>query len=114
MTFVAFGLMAGVLSGLMGIGGATILIPLMTFFGGMTQHQAQGTTLAAMVPPIGILAAWVYYKSGHVNIPIAGLIVVGFILGAVVGAKTAVFLPTHILKKLFAVLLIGIGIKMWF
>ena len=71
--FLLLGLLAGVLSGLLGIGGGIFLVPALVFVFGLTQHEAQGTTLALMVPPIGLLAAWTYYKQGNVNLGIAAL-----------------------------------------
>ena len=79
--YIILGLVAGVFAGVFGIGGGLILIPAMTLLLGLTQHQAQGTTLAILVPPIGILAAWRYYQSGHVNLPLAGFICLGFVFG---------------------------------
>ena len=75
------GLLAGIFSGLIGVGGGVIIVPALVFLFGLSQHQAQGTTLALLVPPIGLLAAWTYYKEGHVDLKIAGLICVGFFLG---------------------------------
>lgn len=72
------GLVAGTFSGLIGIGGGTIIVPVLVFLFGLSQHQAQGTTLALLVPPIGFFAAWTYYKQGYVDLKIAALICVGF------------------------------------
>ena len=88
--FIFTGLLAGLLSGLIGIGGGIIIIPILVFFFGLSQKMAQGTTLALMVPPIGILAAWTYYKEGFVNLPIAARICARFALGGFIGAKFAV------------------------
>ena len=79
--YVLLGLVAGVLSGVVGVGGGIIIVPALIFFFGMSQHMAQGTTLALMVPPIGILAAWSYYTHGYVDIKVAVLVGVGFLLG---------------------------------
>jgi uncharacterized membrane protein YfcA len=78
----------------------------------MSQHQAQGTTLAMLVPPIGILAAWTYYQRGFVDIRVAALIAVGFFAGSAVGARFAVGVSNEVLEKLFGAALILIGIKM--
>ena len=78
MMCILLGLTAGVFGGMFGIGGGVILIPAMVYFFGLTQHQAQGTTLAIMVPPIGLLAAWRYYQSGNVKLGMAVLICAGF------------------------------------
>ena len=87
--YVLLGLVAGVFSGLIGIGGAIIIIPSLVLLFGLSQHTAQGTTLALMVPPIGLLAAWTYYKEGFVDLKIAGLICIGFFVGGLIGANVA-------------------------
>lgn len=112
--YVLTGLLAGSLSGLIGIGGGTIIVPILVFIFGLSQKTAQGTTLALLVPPIGILAAWTYYKQGYVDFPIAGLICVGFILGGLIGAKFATNLSSQILEKIFGIALLIIAIKMIF
>jgi hypothetical protein len=106
------GLVAGILSGILGIGGGIILIPAMVFLFGMSQHQAQGTTLALMVPPIGLLAAWAYYKQGFVDLKMAGFICLGFFVGGLLGAKFAVEIPEPILKKVFGIVMLGVSLKM--
>jgi len=110
--FLLLGLAAGVLSGLLGIGGGILLVPALVFVVGLTQHQAQGTTLALMVPPIGLLAAWTYYKQGNVDLKIAGLICLGFFLGGLFGAKLATVINAALLKKLFGVALLITALKM--
>ena len=112
--YLALGLLTGVCSGLVGIGGATIIIPALIFMFGLSQHTAQGTTLALMVPPIGILAAWTYYQKGFVDIKIAGFICIGFLIGGLFGAKLAVGLPAPLLKKMFGVFMLIISLKMIF
>ncbi len=112
--YIALGLLAGISSGFFGIGGAVIIIPALVLLSGFTQHQAQGTTLALMVPPIGILAAMRYYQDGNVNIRAALFICAGFIIGGFVGAKFASSVPVPVLKKVFAGLLMVISIKMLF
>ena len=76
--------------------------------------MAQGTTLALMVPPIGLLAAWTYYKQGYVDFKIAGLICLGFFFGGLIGAKLAVQIPDQILRKMFGVLLLFVSLRMIF
>ncbi len=110
--YIIIGIIAGILSGLVGIGGGTIVIPALIFFFGFTQHQAQGTTLALMIPPIGILAAYVYYRNGYVNIPVALTICAGFVAGGYIGALFATALPTPLLKKIFGFLLLIISVHM--
>lgn len=106
------GCVAGVLSGLIGIGGGVILIPSLIFLLGFSQHMAEGTTLAAMVPPIGILAALVYYQNNQVDIKAASLIAAGFLVGGFFGARLAQQFTSDMLQKIFAVMLIALGIKM--
>ena len=112
--YIALGLVAGSFAGIFGIGGGLILIPAMTFFLKMTQHQAQGTTLAILVPPIGILAAWRYYQNGHVNLPIAGFICLGFLFGGLLGASLVQGVSDPVLKKCFAVFLFLVSVNMFF
>ena len=111
---VTLGLIAGTLSGLVGIGGGIIIIPALVFIFGLSQKMAQGTTLALFTFPIGLLAALTYYKHGYVDIKFAALIIIGFLIGSLIGAKFAVRLPTEILTKIFAISVILIGIKMLF
>jgi uncharacterized protein len=112
--FILLGLIAGVLSGLIGIGGGVIIVPALVFLFGVSQHEAQGTTLALLIPPIGILAAWTYYKQGYVNLHIAGLICAGFIVGSYIGAKVATSISNATLEKVFGVALLLIALKMLF
>jgi len=112
LAYLFLGLVAGIFSGLMGIGGGVILIPAMVFLFGMSQHTAQGTTLALMVPPIGLLAAWAYYKQGFVDLKMAAFICVGFFIGGLLGAESAVTLPEPILKKAFGAVLLLVSLKM--
>jgi uncharacterized protein len=111
LAYIALGIFAGVLGGVLGIGGGIIIIPILVFVFGLSQHLAQGTTLALLVPPIGILAAITYYKQGFVDVKIAGLIAVGFVIGGFFGAKIATQLPTDILAKIFGITLILVGVK---
>src|SRR3990170_2654945 len=101
LLYILLGLIAGALSGLIGIGGGIIIVPALIFMFGFTQHQAQGTTLAMMVPPIGILAAWAYYTQGYVDIKAAALLCAGFVIGGYLGGKAAVSLSTPVLTKAF-------------
>lgn len=108
------GVVAGVASGVVGIGGGIILVPALVFWFGLSQHQAQGTTLALLVPPIGILAAWAYWKQGFVDLRIAGLICAGFIIGSVFGAKLSIGVSDQVLQRVFGVTLLLIALKMIF
>jgi len=111
-SFLFLGLLAGVLSGLLGIGGGILLVPVLVLIAGMAQHKAQGTTLALMVPPIGILAAWTYYKEGNVDLKVAALICLGFFFGGLLGARLAGSVDAMLLKRLFGVALLIAALKM--
>ena len=111
---ILIGLGAGILSGLFGVGGGIIIVPALVFFMGMSQHEAQGTSLGLMLLPIGILAVMNYYKSGNLDIK-AGLIIAGaFVIGGYFGSKISLNLDQLLLKRIFGVLLIIIAIKMIF
>jgi uncharacterized membrane protein YfcA len=112
--YIILGLAAGVLSGLIGIGGGIIIVPALVFLFGLTQHQAQGTTLALMVPPIGILAALTYYNQGYVNLKIAAFVCLGFVVGGWLGAKLATSLSNDLLERLFGIALLIVAVKMIF
>lgn len=108
------GLAAGILSGLLGLGGAIIIIPALVLFLGYSQQSAQGTALLMMVLPVGALAAYQYYKEGYVEIKTALIMAVFFFIGGYFGARFATEIPQGLLKKLFAVMLIVIAVKMLF
>ena len=110
--YILLGVVAGIFSGLIGIGGAIIIIPSLVLLFGLSQHTAQGTTLALMVPPIGLLAALAYYKQGFVDLKIAAFICLGFFVGGLLGAKFAIAIPDQLLKKIFGVVLLAVSIKM--
>jgi hypothetical protein len=95
-----------------GIGGGSILIPVLVYLFSFTQHQAQGTTLAAMVPPIGILAAYRYWQAGNVRIGVAGWICLGFVVGGLLGANLVQQIPASFLKKGFGVFLLFVSLQM--
>ena len=112
--YILLGLIAGGLSGLIGVGGGVIIVPALVFLFGMSQQVAQGTTLALLIPPIGLLAAWQYYQKGYVDVRVAVLIILGFLLGSVFGSKLAVIIPTKMLAKIFGITLLLISLKMIF
>jgi uncharacterized membrane protein YfcA len=114
LLYLLLGLVAGALSGLIGIGGGVIIVPALVFLFGFSQHQAQGTTLALLIPPIGILAAWMYYQQGYVDVKIAALICLGFFFGSFLGAKVATGLSNIVLERIFGVALLLIALKMIF
>ena len=109
--YLVFGLVAGILSGLLGIGGGIFIIPALVFLLGFSQQTAQGTTLAMMVPPIGLLAAWAYYSKGYVDLKVAGLMCIGFFIGGFLGAKFATALSGVTLSRIFGVAMLVISIK---
>lgn len=110
---ILLGIAVGYFSGLVGIGGGIIIVPALVLLFGFTQYAAQGTTLALLVPPIGILAVWKYYQSGYVNVKTAAIICVGFVIGSYLGSNTAVSIPQETLRKIFAILLVALGIRMF-
>jgi uncharacterized protein len=114
ISFVLLGGVAGILSSLLGIGGGVMLVPCLVFLFGMSEHLAQGTTLALMVPPIGLLATWEYYQKGNVDIGIGLLICLGFFFGALGGAKLAASLSNHTLSRVFGVSMLLVAVKMLF
>jgi len=114
IAYLVVGLVTGIMGGLFGLGGGTVLIPALVYFFKMTQHQAQGTSLAAMIPPIGLLAAIKYYQAGHVNIKIAALVAVGFFIGGFFGGALAQPVSDQLLKKIFGVFITIIGLNMFF
>ena len=111
---ILIGIAAGMLSGLVGIGGGLIIVPALVYFLGMSQHTAQGTSLGLILLPVGILAVLAYYKQGHVDVKIVGLLAIGFIAGSYLGSKISLSLSQETVKKIFAVLMILIAIKMIF
>lgn len=110
--YILLGVLAGFISGLIGIGGGVIIVPALIFLFGLSQHEAQGTTLALLVPPIGLLAAWTYYRQGYVDLKIAVCICLGFLLGSFLGAKLATNSPTILLERIFGGAMLMIALKM--
>jgi len=114
LILIVIGLSAGILSGFVGIGGGLLIVPALVLFLGLTQYQAQGTSLAMMLPPIGILAVMNYSKTGNVNWKYALILSVVFILGGYIGSKLTLSLSPHVVKKIFGVLLIFAAFKLIF
>jgi len=108
------GIAAGMLSGLVGIGGGLVIVPALVYFLGFSQHTAQGTSLMMILLPVGVLAVINYYKQGYVDMKVVWLLAIGFIVGGYFGSKIAISLPQETVKKIFAVLMIAIAIKMLF
>jgi uncharacterized protein len=114
LILIIIGLTAGFLGGMVGLGGGIILIPALVVFLAMDQRMAQGTSIAIMLPPIGLFAVYNYYKAGYVNIKYALVIAVVFMVGGYLGSKLALNIPASTLKKIFALLLVLIAAKMVF
>jgi uncharacterized membrane protein YfcA len=114
LMLVLTGLVAGALSGILGIGGGIILIPALVYLLGFSQFQAVGTSLAVMLPPIGVFAAYNYYKEGNVNMLYAIILAVVFMIGSYLTSKVAVKLPENVVRKAFSLLLFFTAIKMFF
>jgi uncharacterized protein len=112
VSLILIGILAGVLSGLVGVGGGIIMVPLLVMFFGFNQHQAQGTSLAVLAVPVTAVAVFNYYKEGQINIKYAAIIAVFFVVGSVFGSKFALTLDQKLLKKIFAVVLLVIAGKM--
>jgi uncharacterized protein len=114
MLLVLVGLAAGVLSGLIGIGGGVIIVPALVYILGFSQQAAQGTSLGLLLLPAGILAVLNYYKKGFIDSRVVGIMFVAFVLGGWLGSKWAISLPQDTLKKIFAVVLLLVAGKMLF
>src|ERR1700748_2242641 len=108
---LVLGVVIGIISGIIGIGGGAFLIPALVYFYGMSQKTAQGTSLATLLLPIGIFAFMTYYKAGHVNVKLAVLIAMGFVVGAWFGGLWAQHLSELALRRVFAAALIVLAIK---
>jgi uncharacterized membrane protein YfcA len=111
---IVIGIVTGVVAGMLGIGGAIIMIPALVFFLGFSQQMAQGTSLAVMLPPVGILATYNYWKAGHVDWKVALILAATFIIGSYFGSKFALTIPQVTLKKIFGILLLLVAARMLF
>jgi len=112
ITLLIIGLAAGILSGLVGVGGGLIVVPALIFFLGYSQHQAQGTSLGLLLLPVGILAVINYYNKGQVDIKVVAVMGIAFVLGGWLGSKMALRLPADTVKKIFAVFLFYSAFKL--
>lgn len=112
LILIAIGLIAGIFSGIVGLGGGIIIIPALIYLVGLTQKEAQGTSLALMLPPIGLLAAINYYKAGAINLKYAIVIALAFLFGGYIGSKIALGLSDQTLRKIFAFALLILGMRM--
>jgi uncharacterized membrane protein YfcA len=114
MLGILVGLIGGTLSGLTGLGGGFIMVPLLVFCFGMTQHAAQGTSLAVLLPPLGLMAFLQYYRNGHVDVQVAVLVALGFFFGGWLGGWSAQLVSGPVLRKGFAVVMALIAVDMFF
>jgi uncharacterized membrane protein YfcA len=114
LIIILIGVAAGILGGLVGVGGGIIIVPALVYFIGFSQKTAQGTSLGLIMLPVGILGVLQYYKQGHVDFKVVGILAIGFLIGSFFGSKVALGLSQEIIKKLFAGLMIIIAIKMLF
>jgi uncharacterized protein len=108
------GLAAGILSGLFGIGGGVIIVPLLVLGLGFTIQQAAGTSLAALLLPVGLFGAIQYWQAGQVNVLNAAMLALGLLVGAYLGARLGLSLPTEVVQRAFGVLLVVVGIRFVF
>ncbi len=111
---ICIGIAAGLLSGLVGIGGGIIIVPALVFFLAFSQKLAQGTSLGILLLPVGILGVIQYYKQGYIDIKVVAIISLAFLVGSYFGSKLAMSLSQEMLKKIFAVFMILIAIKLLF
>ena len=111
---ILIGLAAGFLGGMVGIGGGVIIVPALVLLFGLSQHNAQGISLAMMLFPVGLFGVLNYYKKGYVDFKYAGLIAIGFLIGSYLGSKFSLTLPQELVKKIFAVVMILLALKMLF
>lgn len=115
IVLILVGVAAGMLSGLVGVGGGIIIVPALVYLLGFTQKQAQGTSLGILLLPVGIIAAMQYYKQGHINLSYVAVIAVSFVVGSLFGSKIATTnLSDEKLKRIFAIILMLVSIKMLF
>jgi uncharacterized protein len=106
------GIIAGMLSGLVGVGGGIVMVPLLIYLMGFNQHQAQGTSLTVLVVPVTAAAVYNYYKEGYIDWRYAGIIALFFVVGGYFGSKMAISIDQKMLKKIFAVVLLFVAGKM--
>ena len=111
---IIIGIAAGVLGGMVGVGGGIIIVPALVFFLGFSQKMAQGTSLGILLLPVGLFGVMQYYKEGYVDMKVVLIISAGFLIGSLLGSKLALNLPQETVKKIFAILLIVVAVKMLF
>ncbi len=114
LLLVVIGVAAGVLSGLVGVGGGLIIVPALVYFLSFSQKSAQGTSLGILLLPVGILAAYQYYQKGYIDVKVVLIVSLGFLFGGLIGSKVAVALPVGTIKKAFAIMMLITALKMLF
>jgi hypothetical protein len=112
LLLIIVGMAAGILSGMVGVGGGIIIVPALVIFLGFSQHEAQGTSLGLLLLPVGILAVLNYYKQGYIDIKVVGIMCVAFVAGGWLGSKIALSLPQDTVKKIFAIVLFYTAFRM--
>jgi len=112
LLLIIVGLAAGVLSGMVGVGGGIIVVPALVIFLGFSQHQAQGTSLGLLLLPVGILAVMNYYNKGYIDIKVVAIMSIAFVLGGWLGSKLSLSLPQDTVKKIFAIVLFYTAFRM--
>jgi hypothetical protein len=110
--FLALGLLVGAFSGVVGVGGGIIVVPALIYGFGFSQLLAQGTSTALLLPPIGVFAAYTYWKNGYVDVRAAALICAGFMIGGYFGAKIAIALPKDVVRRVFGGVLLLVSVKL--
>ncbi|HUL70458.1 MAG TPA: sulfite exporter TauE/SafE family protein [Gemmatimonadales bacterium] len=113
VTFALIGLAAGVLAGLFGVGGGILIVPALVFFGEMPIITAVGTSLGALLLPVGLLGAWQYHRLGSLDVRAAALVALGLFLGTPLGARVALSMPPSVLQRGFAIFLVVVAVRMW-
>ena len=114
LILVIIGVAAGILGGLVGVGGGIIIVPSLVYFLSFSQKSAQGTSLGLLLLPVGIFGVMQYYKQGHVDLKVVLIIAIGFLAGSYFGSKIALSLPQETVRKIFAIMLLLIAFKMLF
>jgi len=114
LLYIGLGVLVGILGGLVGIGGGVAVVPILVFVCKMSQHEAQGTSLGMLLPPIGLFAVITYYRAGYINLRIACLMAAGFMLGGLLGAKVATAIDGTRLRRVFGIFMLLVSLKMIF
>ena len=112
--YIVIGLLAGFLGGIVGVGGGIVVIPALTMLFGFSQLKAQGTSLAFLIFPVTIAAVYNYYKAGYVDMQVAIIIAIGFVIGSFFSSSIALGLPDNLLKKGFSIFLVLVALKLFF